>query len=98
MTQRIRPDFKPPALPETRPAKSPALPRGEESVRPAVSQPLPSPPSLALAPWGSAAGAELYRRVQALPEGGTTGSPEATPKDPKKAQEQGVGRTVDRYA
>ena len=61
------------------------------------SGPQPAP-SLAPTPWGSTSGPELYKRVQTLPEGATTGSPETTPKDPEDARQQGIGRNVDRYA
>lgn len=62
-----------------------------------ISGPQPAP-SLAPVPWSSVSGPELYKRVQSLPEGASTGSPEATPKDPDAARSNGIGRKVDRYA
>lgn len=62
-----------------------------------ISGPQPAP-SLAPVPWSSVSGPELYKRVQSLPEGASTGSPEATPKDPDAARSSGIGRKVDRYA
>lgn len=48
--------------------------------------------------WASASGYELYKRVQALPEGADTGSAEPTPKSNAKARQSGVGRNVDTWA
>ncbi len=49
-------------------------------------------------PWSNAYGFELYKQVQRLPEGLSTGSPELTPQETEAAKASGVGRTVDTYA
>ena len=97
----ITPTFSLPGVPDGPQEKKPVRKRAGQDSTPKLqltgSDPTP-PPSLAPVPWSGAAGAALYKQVQSLPEGGTTGSPESTPKDPDKAQEQGIGRKVDRYA